>query len=191
MSIPPEQHPQHNHRRIGGVMIGLCWIVVIGVVTLLFSGLLDEQHNPKARLETTNRDGLAQVRLRQNRMGHYVATGTLNGQPAVFLLDTGATTVSVPEELARDLALRKGKTVQSQTANGTVTTWLTRIDEVRLGSIVMRNVLANINPGMRGHEVLLGMSFLRHLDFRQSDGTLTLTGAGRALPGKASSGTQH
>ncbi|MFT5448855.1 MAG: aspartyl protease family protein [Gammaproteobacteria bacterium] len=180
MSIPPEQHPQHNHRRIGGLMIGLCWIVVIGIVTLLFSGLLDDTHNPNTRLETTSRNGEAQVRLRQNRMGHYVATGTLNGQPAVFLLDTGATTVSVPEGLARDLALTKGKAVQSHTANGTVTTYLTRIDEVRLGAIVMRDVLANINPGMRGHEVLLGMSFLRHLDFRQSDGTLTLMGAGRA-----------
>ena len=131
MSIPPEQIPEHNQRRIGGVMIGLCWLVVIGIVTMLFSGLLDGQNNPNARLETTTgRSGEAQVRLRQNRMGHYVATGTLNGQPAVFLLDTGATTVSVPEVLAQQLGLAKGTAMQSRTANGTVTTYLTRLDSL-------------------------------------------------------------
>ena len=157
-------------------MIGLCWLVVIGMVTALFSGLLEGRHNPNAEVRTDMlRSGAAQVQLRQNSMGHYVATGTLNGEPAVFLLDTGATTVSVPARLAKSLQLKRGAPMRSQTANGTVTTYQTRIDEVSLGGIVMRNVLASINPGMHGEEVLLGMSFLRHLELRQQGRTLTLT----------------
>jgi aspartyl protease family protein len=107
-------------------------------------------------------------------MGHYVASGTLNGEPVVFLIDTGATNVAVPARLAKALKLKRGAAMRSQTANGAVTTYQTRIDEVRLGSIVMHNVRASINPGMDGNEVLLGMSFLRHLELRQRGRTLTL-----------------
>lgn len=178
---PPEQDSTHSPRRIGGVMIGMCWLVVIGMVTLLFTGLLEGRHNPNSQVSTeTLTGGKVQVRLRQNAMGHYVATGTLNGHPTVFLLDTGATNVSVPAGLAESLKLKRGAAVQSQTANGAVTTYQTRIDEVRLGGIVMKNVRASINPGMDGNEVLLGMSFLRHVELRQQGRTLTLYGAPEA-----------
>jgi aspartyl protease family protein len=181
MTNPPQQGPELSQRRMGGVMIATCWIVVIGLLAVLFGGFLDGQHNPNAQIEThTQGDGRAQVRLRQNAMGHYVATGTLNGEATVFLLDTGATTVSVPAKLAAALKLKRGAAVQSQTANGTVTSYLTRIDEVSLGGIVMHNVRASINPGMDSSEVLLGMSFLRHLDLSQRDGTLTVTSSGRS-----------
>jgi predicted flap endonuclease-1-like 5' DNA nuclease len=36
------------------------------------------------------------VVLRRNRMGHYVARGSINGAPVTFLLDTGATAVALP-----------------------------------------------------------------------------------------------
>jgi aspartyl protease family protein len=174
MTTPPEQLAARGQRRIGGVMIALCWLVVIGVVTMLFTGLLEGRHNPNSQVSTDTLGGEIQVHLRQNAMGHYVATGTLNGEPAVFLLDTGATNVAVPVRLAKALKLRRGAAMRSQTANGSVTTYQTRIDEVSLGGIVMHNVRASINPGMDGNEVLLGMSFLRHLELRQRGRTLTL-----------------
>ena len=181
MTTPSSQSPRVSQRRIGGMMIAICWIVVIGLVAVLFSGLLDGRHNPNSQISSAPRaDGSTQVRLRQNAMGHYVATGTLNGTRAVFLLDTGATTVSVPGKLAKALKLKPGAAEQSQTANGTVTTYQTLIDEISLGAIVMHNVRASINPSMDGDEVLLGMSFLRHLDLRQRDGTLTLSRSERS-----------
>ena len=155
-------------------MIALCWLVIIGVVTMLFTGLLEGRHNPNSQVSTDTLGGEIQVHLRQNAMGHYVASGTLNGEPVVFLIDTGATNVAVPARLAKALKLKRGAAMRSQTANGAVTTYQTRIDEVRLGSIVMHNVRASINPGMDGNEVLLGMSFLRHLELRQRGRTLTL-----------------
>ncbi|MFT5173120.1 MAG: aspartyl protease family protein [Gammaproteobacteria bacterium] len=181
MTTPQQQEPRSNQRRIGGMMIAMCWIVVIGLVAVLFSGLLGARHNPNSRVTSSmSNDAGVQVHLRQNAMGHYVATGTLNGAATVFLLDTGATTISVPAKLADALKLTRGAAQQSQTANGAVTVYRTRIDEVSLGGIVMHNVSASINPGMDGNEVLLGMSFLRHLDLLQREGTLTLTHSQRS-----------
>jgi aspartyl protease family protein len=119
-------------------------------------------------------DGVPQVVLKRNRSGHYVATGSINGFPVIFLLDTGATDVAVPRVVADRLGLKRGAPVVNQTANGQVTSWRTRLDEVRLGPVRRRNVRASILPNMQGSEVLLGMSFLKHLEMVQRDGRMTL-----------------
>jgi aspartyl protease family protein len=38
----------------------------------------------------------------------------------------------------------------------------------------LQQVRASINPNMQGNEVLLGMSFLKHLEFTQRGDSLTL-----------------
>ncbi len=163
------------HRRLGGFMIAAAWLVVIGILVMLFGGLLESQYNPNPQpVSEGAAGGPVRVSLRQNRMGHYVAGGSINGEPVVFLLDTGATQVSVPADLAARLGLERGAPMASRTANGVITTYATTLSRVQLGDIVLRGVRASINPGMRGDEVLLGMSFLRELDFNQRDGTLTL-----------------
>ena len=57
--------------------------------------------------------------------------------------------------------------MRAQTANGVVTTYLTRIDRVRLGDIVMLDVRAHINPGMSGDELLTATG-QRRRTFRSS-----------------------
>lgn len=162
-------------RKLGTGMVVVGWLVALSLVSALFAGALERQDNPNAQVYSrAGSDGTTEVRLAQNRAGHYVATGRINGQPVVFLLDTGATSVSVPEGLARRLGLRRGQAGLARTANGTVTTYATRLESVELGDIGMRGVEAHINPGMGGDEVLLGMSFLRFLEFSQRDGVLTL-----------------
>lgn len=162
-------------RRIGFGMIVLAWIVGLGIVTAYFSGWLEEQQNPNQRVETVLRQGGArEVVLQQNRYGHYVANGKINGEQVTFLLDTGATEVSVPARVAERAGLEPGSPARSRTAAGIITTYSTRIDRVELGGIELRGVRAGINPHMRGDEVLLGMSFLRQLDFSQHGDRLTL-----------------
>ena len=114
------------------------------------------------------------MRLFQNRVGHYLAKGKINGSPVRFVLDTGATAVTVPGRVAEHLGLQAGRAQLARTANGTITTYRTRLDEVSLGTIRLRDVRADINPHMEGNEVLLGMSFLRSLELVQRDGSLTL-----------------
>ncbi len=162
-------------RKLGGGMIAGMWILLLALLTWSFGGWLDGQENPNSRVESRiGADGVREVVLQRNRYGHYVATGTIEGTPVTFMLDTGATDVSVPLGLAASLGLRHGAPIPYETANGKVIGYATRIGEVSLGDIVLRDVRASINPGMEGEVALLGMSFLKHLEFTQRGDTLTL-----------------
>lgn len=163
-----------NLDRTGKIMTALGWLLALGVLTYGFSEYLARERNPNRAVQSRTHDGGIEVRLQQNRFGHYYVGGYINGEAVEFVVDTGATQVSVPAHLADRLKLRAGPPVPVGTANGTVTVYLTRLDEVRVGDIAVRDVKAHLNPGMDGDEILLGMSFLRELEFTQRGDTLTL-----------------
>lgn len=150
------------------------WIALLGVVWLFLGSWQSHQRNPNQELVSHNRNGAIEIELEANRQGHYVANGRINNKAVTFFLDTGATSVSVPEYIADEAGLEKEYRTRSQTAAGTVTVWRTTIDTLRLGDITLRNVSATINPATDMDMVLLGMSALGRLDFSQSSGTLTL-----------------
>ena len=153
----------------------LAWVSLLALLTLYFGDVLDRQRNPNRDVATAVGDGgVREVRLKRNRMGHYVTSGTINGEPVVFLLDTGATGVAIPERLARRLALPRGRAFLTSTANGTTRSYQTRLQEVAIGDIRLDNVDAAITPGLQMDEVLLGMSFLKYIEFTQRGNTLTL-----------------
>jgi len=169
--------PEHSGtRRTGRFMLIVAWAGGLALLTLLFQDALESRFNPNARpLVQLSEDGVHEVVLERNARGHYVASGSINGRPVTFLLDTGATDVAVPEGLADRLGLERRGGGISQTANGAVAVWRTTLDRVRLGSIELNGVSASIIPTMAADDpVLLGMSFLRQLEFIQSDGQLTL-----------------
>jgi len=148
-------------------MTVLGWIVILGILSVYFSRYLDQQNNPNKAISTYQTDDFKQVQLQRNRYDHYVASGMINSTEVVFILDTGATDVSIPEEVAQKLRLKAGIKIPVHTANGQIDVYATTLDRVSLGEIELHNISANINPHMQGEEVLLGMSFLRHLDFSQ------------------------
>lgn len=157
-------------------MSALAWLIAIGLLVVGFGGYIDQQRNPNQKVSTeTTAAGERRVTLFANRQGHYVATGRVNDARAEFLLDTGATDVSVPAGLAREAGLVSVAKTQVMTANGVIAVDVTVISRVQLGEIVLRNVRATINPFMEDDVVLLGMAFLGELDLRQRDGVLTLT----------------
>jgi aspartyl protease family protein len=150
-------------------------LLFVGGMTFIFAWLLERQHNPnQSNLVRVLDTGEQEVVLEQNRSGHYVASGEINGRPVLLFLDTGATHVSIPAALAAELGLERGSEMIAQTANGVVKVYATRLERVRLGHIVMENVPASINPGMTGEDILLGMSFLGRLEMLQSGETLRL-----------------
>jgi aspartyl protease family protein len=156
-------------------MILGAWLMLILLLTLLFSQWLERQNNPNRALKvTTHEGGEVAVVLERNRAGHYVAPGRINDIEVTFLLDTGATYVAVSSTLADKAGLQRGMQVQSRTANGVVRSWLTQIDKLQLGPIEMRDVKATILPSMPDDEVLLGMSFLKHLTLQQKGGELVI-----------------
>jgi len=158
----------------GKVMIFVAWISAAVLLSWLFARELSQQANPNQQVETLRVNEILEVRLSRNRMGHYVASGRINGQPVEFILDTGATHVAVGEALAADLGLERGVPTRTRTANGTIVTYQTMLERVQLGGITIRDVSASINPRMSGDEVLLGMSFLKHLEIIQRGNRLLL-----------------
>jgi aspartyl protease family protein len=55
-----------------------------------------------------------------------------------------------------------------------VTTRITRVETLAFGPFEIHSVPASLNPGMRGNQVLLGMSVLKHLEFTQRGDRLIL-----------------
>lgn len=167
-----ENNPRAGARRPGLAMIIVGWALALLVAIFFFGDLLDRRHNPN-RAATLN-DQSGELVLRQNPAGHYLAEGTVNGQAAVFLLDTGATSVAVPSRQAAAFGLEAGAPIQLVTANGTVRAHKTRIKNLRIGPLQLQDIAAVIAPDMPGGEILLGMSALSHWDFAQSGDILTL-----------------
>lgn len=156
--------------------ITIIWIALLLVTTFIFNGVLRDINNPNQQLEISiNENGHKEIILERNRYGHYLVTGQINGQSVVFLLDTGATLVAVPEHIAKKLNLEKGQSFQTQTANGNSLSYATNIKTLSLGDIMMTNVPASISSGMEFDEVLLGMSFLKHLQMIQQGATLKIS----------------
>jgi len=165
----------NQNRTIGRWMIFAAWLLILLLLTALFSGWLEQANNPNRILQVlTGSDGETAISLKRNRAGHYVAPGVINGEPVVFLLDTGATQVALSAELADHIGLRRGVPMSSLTANGYTKSWMTRLDRVELGPFVMHDVQAAILPSMPGNEVLLGMNFLKHLELTQKDSQLVI-----------------
>lgn len=171
MSDPSSSQPG---KRAGVGFLVMAWVLGLGLLTYWFGGWEREQVNPNQAPDSQRVNGAVEVTLEPNRAGHYVATGQINGSEVTFLLDTGATQVAVPEDLANRLGLQKGYQGWVQTANGRAKAWSTRIDRLQLGDIVLQDVPATITPGLGLEEVLLGMSALGQVDFSQSGGTLKL-----------------
>ncbi len=143
-------------------------LALLAIATWFFDSVLEDINNPNQQLTiTTNNVGQEEIRLQQNRYGHYVARGYINGAPVTFFVDTGATLVAIPEKLANTLNLKKGARFQTETANGKSESFLTVLDSISLGHIEMSKVPASISPGMTFDEILLGMSFLKHLHITQ------------------------
>jgi aspartyl protease family protein len=162
----------------GKLMIFGAWFGAALLLTWLFAGELDRRENPNQTVQTARTDEGVEVKLTRNTMGHYVATGRINGREVRFFLDTGATHVALSQSLARALELEEGPPSQTRTANGTITTYRTMLDRVEVGGIRLRGVTASINPRMAGDEVLLGMSFLKNLDLIQRGDQLLLRQTG-------------
>ncbi|ORU91239.1 MAG: aspartyl protease [Cycloclasticus sp. symbiont of Poecilosclerida sp. N] len=156
-------------------MVSLAWIGLLAMLVIGFDRFLGKQANPNERPDVVYAsDGAAEVVLQQNKQGHYIADGKLNDYWATFVLDTGATNVSIPAKVAKEMGLTEGRPQRTRTANGDIVVYRVMLDSVTLGAIKLNNVTAHINPNMDGKAVLLGMSFLKHVDMEQKNKQLTL-----------------
>ncbi|MBV1913746.1 MAG: TIGR02281 family clan AA aspartic protease [Pseudomonadales bacterium] len=169
------QSPPQPGKKTGKIMLIFAWVIGLALLTQFFGDWQAEQENPnQAVLSGLSADGYQELKLLRNRNGHYVVNGKINGQTVKFLLDTGATDVVIPENIAHKLGLEFGYPRQANTANGVITTYSTLIRSLQLDKIELHDVRGSINPHMDMGAILLGMSALKQLELIQRDQHLTL-----------------
>ena len=170
---------KQEQRKMGVGMFVLAWIALIVLLVGFFHQQLSHQFNPNQQLQSqTSSPGINEVILEPNRQHHYILNGLINGHSVVFLLDTGATDVVIPQHMAQKLQLKVGRKQYASTANGTISVYSTQLNSIDIGGIVLTNIRASINPAMKEEVILLGMSALREIEFAQRGDTLLL----RQLP---------
>jgi aspartyl protease family protein len=163
-----------EHKRLGHKFIIAMWIGIMIMVFFLFDNVLERDYNPNQQVLIKETGEQYSVILKRNRYGHYVTQGKINNHTVTFLLDTGASDISIPDKIAKKLKLKYGQQRRYQTANGSIVGYLTNLETVSIGNIKLENVRASINPNMDSDEILLGMSFLKFIEFTQRGDTLIL-----------------
>ena len=119
--------------------------------------------------------GPASVTLTADVRGHFFTTGNVNGFPVKFLVDTGASLISIGAEDARRMGIdpTKGKPGITDTANGQARVWRVKLNTVRVGDVVLNNVDAAVHESDM-NIALLGMSFLNRMEMQRNGDTMTL-----------------
>jgi aspartyl protease family protein len=107
--------------------------------------------------------------------GHFTSGGTINGKSVRFLVDTGATLVSMSEADADRIGLkyRDGERGHANTANGSIEVHRVKLDVIRIGDVQVYNVEALVGP-MPMENILLGNSFLGRFQMKRENDRLTL-----------------
>ena len=114
--------------------------------------------------------------LTADAQGHFVVDGQINGGSVRFLVDTGATAVSLSASDAARLGIdyKKGQPGMMGTANGAAMAYRVKLDSVRVGDIVVNNVDAAVLEGSQMPFALLGMTFLNRMDMKRAGQTMVL-----------------
>jgi aspartyl protease family protein len=116
--------------------------------------------------------------FKADRSGHIYLEAAANGAPVRFMVDTGASFVTLRPEDARAAGIFSGDlhfTMKSATANGEVRIAPIRLRELRLGQLVMEDVDAVVVDSPLTVS-LLGMSFLKRLDgYEMRDGAMVIS----------------
>ena len=118
----------------------------------------------------------AKVKIYPDNIGMYSVKGTINNQPTNFLVDTGATFVTLSGKKADSLGIDylRGQLTKTQTASAVVDAWIIKLDSVSIGGILIRNVDAIVIPGNSIPEVLLGNSFLSQTSMNRTGQVLEI-----------------
>jgi len=116
------------------------------------------------------------VSIQRNNQGQYKTTGSINGVPVSYLVDTGATIMAMSSVDARNLGVdyESGQAAEAVTAGGLIKSWRIVLDRVQVGQILRQNVEAAVLEGDYPVDILLGMTFLRQVSMQEADGVLML-----------------
>ena len=167
-----------NHRGSFGkaVQQALTWVLIfVGVVAAY--GMWGDIRSTVLVQATVNKQA-GTITIPQSPDGHYRLALDVNGARIDFVVDTGASEIVLSKADAASASLDPDNLPyygRAYTANGEVRTAPVRLEEIRLGDMVDRDVPASVNGGELDQS-LLGMSYLgRFNEITISGGKLILT----------------
>jgi aspartyl protease family protein len=130
------------------------------------------------RISSGSGGGSQRTTIIADAKGHFFTTATINGVSMPFMVDTGATMVTISSAHAKsaNITYTSGERGMMQTANGITVAYKVKLDTIRLGDITLNNVdgvvMENDQLGKFG---LLGLSFLNRTEMRREGDSMTLT----------------
>ena len=115
------------------------------------------------------------ILLMADGRGHFVNSGTINGQVMQYMVDTGATTVAIgrPDAERMGLKYQSGQPVRVNTANGVAQGWHMKLDSIRIGDVEVFGVEAIITSQPMPY-VLLGNNFLNEFQMTRTNDQMVL-----------------
>jgi aspartyl protease family protein len=119
--------------------------------------------------------GGKKIMLTADSQGHFIGAGKINGQAMQYLVDTGATVVSMGVSDAERLGVnyKSGQPMRLSTANGQVPGWSIRLASVRIGDVELTEVEAVVTSASMPY-ILLGNSFLTRFQMTRNNDQLVL-----------------
>jgi aspartyl protease family protein len=128
----------------------------------------------KAGAQASPRSG-KEIVLTAGSGGHFLTVGQINGKSAAFMVDTGATKVSMGQPEAERLGVdyKAGTRGMAETANGRVPVYAVTLSSVRVGDVEVANVEALVLPAYMPH-ILLGNSFLTRFSMKRENEVMRL-----------------
>ena len=119
------------------------------------------------------------VTIKRNNQLQYHTTASINGRNMPVLVDTGANLVAMSEVHAKSLNIpfETGARGKVETASGLVDAWVITLRSVSVGGIKVESVQATVVQGSFPNTILLGMSYLQHVEMKENGGVLSLSRA--------------
>ena len=118
------------------------------------------------------------VTIHRNTNLQYQTTATINGRNVPVLVDTGANIVAISADQAPSLGILEfynGTPGRVETAGGVMEAWSIILEYIDVGGIRINKVEAMVIDGDFPGMVLLGMTYLRHVEMNEKNGVLSLT----------------
>lgn len=168
-AVPPNAPGLTRGLRWAPLGIVAFWLVIMAGLY----GLMTQVLKPPPITVAINGD----LTIPRARDGHFYVSGTVNGHPVRFLVDTGATTVVVSEAVAQAAGLRGGQATVFRTANGDLAGRVVSNVQVGVGPVEVNGLRVGVGlVGGDSDKALLGQNFLSRFNITLSGNEMVLRG---------------
>ena len=151
----------------GPLAMVVFWLVIMGAVYGGIKMVMQPREIPVSMA--------GEMTIPRARDGHFYAPGRVAGQPVMFLVDTGASYVTISQELADHAGIAGGTPTRFHTANGVIDGRIVADIPVAVGPASVSGIKVAVGLiGIGRDHALLGQSFLSRFQITLSGNEMVL-----------------